>query len=133
MAADYNVWYNTVLGGAVAEQPPTAVSPGFRESVIELGPNVHWFDAADDAPNTAFGAQFSRELNAFGSTSYFNEWSAPDALDDVFADWRTRFFGPHYDRLLAAKRAADPCGVFWVHHGVGSDVRAYDARNGCAY
>ncbi|KAH8095355.1 hypothetical protein JL720_2651 [Aureococcus anophagefferens] len=111
MAADYNVWYNTVLGGAVAEQPPTAVSPGFRESVIELGPN----------------------LNAFGSTSYFNEWSAPDALDDVFADWRTRFFGPHYDRLLAAKRAADPCGVFWVHHGVGSDVRAYDARNGCAY
>ena len=109
------------------------MSPGFRESVIELGPNVHWFDAADDAPNTAFGARFSRELNAFGSTSYFNEWSAPDALDDVFADWRTRFFGPHYDRLLAAKRAADPCGVFWVHHGVGSDVRAYDARNGCAY
>ena len=37
---------------------------------------------------------------------YFNEWSAPDAVDDVFADWRTRFFGPHYDRLLAAKRAA---------------------------
>ncbi|KAH8050110.1 hypothetical protein JL721_11475 [Aureococcus anophagefferens] len=117
MAADYNVWYNTVLGGAVGEQPPTAVSPGFRESVIELGPNVHCLC----------------ELNAFGSTSYFNEWSAPDALDDVFADWRTRFFGPHYDRHLAAKRAADPCGVFWVHHGVGSDVRAYDARNGCAY
>lgn len=125
------IWYNTVLGGAVREHS-SAVSPGFRDAVIELGPNVFWYGEEHDAEASAFGAQFSKELNTYASSSYFNEWSAPNAEDDVFADWRERFFGDHYDRLNAVKRAIDPCNVFWVHHGIGSDVLAFDEHNGCA-
>lgn len=31
------------------------------------------------------------------------------------------FWGPNYSRLLAAKRQYDPDGLFFVHHGVGSE------------
>lgn len=37
------------------------------------------------------------------------------------ADWQQAFWGPHYPRLLAAKRRYDPDGLFVIHHGVGSE------------
>lgn len=36
-------------------------------------------------------------------------------------DWQRAFWGPHYPRLLAAKRRYDPDGLFVIHHGVGSE------------
>jgi len=36
-------------------------------------------------------------------------------------DWQQAFWGPHYPRLLAAKRRYDPDGLFVIHHGVGSE------------
>jgi FAD/FMN-containing dehydrogenase len=35
-------------------------------------------------------------------------------------DWQQAFWGPHYPRLLAAKRRYDPDGLFVIHHGVGT-------------
>jgi FAD/FMN-containing dehydrogenase len=35
--------------------------------------------------------------------------------------WQTAFWGPHYPRLLEIKRRYDPNGLFYVHHGVGSE------------
>ena len=35
--------------------------------------------------------------------------------------WRHSFYGPHYPRLLAVKKKYDPEGLFFVHHGVGSE------------
>ncbi len=37
------------------------------------------------------------------------------------AEWRQSFWGPNYERLLAVKDAYDPDGLFFVHHGVGSE------------
>lgn len=37
------------------------------------------------------------------------------------ADWQRAFWGAHYPRLLAVKRKYDPDGLFFVHHGVGSE------------
>lgn len=36
-------------------------------------------------------------------------------------DWQRSFWGANYPRLLAAKQQFDPDGLFFVHHGVGSE------------
>jgi FAD/FMN-containing dehydrogenase len=35
--------------------------------------------------------------------------------------WQESFWGPNYSRLLAVKDKYDPDGLFFVHHGVGSE------------
>jgi FAD/FMN-containing dehydrogenase len=35
--------------------------------------------------------------------------------------WQQSFWGEHYARLLATKEKYDPDGLFFVHHGVGSE------------
>jgi FAD/FMN-containing dehydrogenase len=42
-------------------------------------------------------------------SNYFNE------------SWRKAFWGPNYPRLRAIKDKYDPSGLFFVHHGVGSE------------
>jgi FAD/FMN-containing dehydrogenase len=52
---------------------------------------------------------------------------APDAgsyvseSDYFLRDWQRRFWASNYARLLRAKRRYDPDGLFFVHHGVGSE------------
>ncbi len=37
-------------------------------------------------------------------------------------DWQQSFWGANYRRLLAVKQRYDPDGLFFVHHGVGSEA-----------
>jgi len=36
-------------------------------------------------------------------------------------DWQRAFWGKNYQRLVAVKRTYDPGGLFFAHHGVGSE------------
>jgi hypothetical protein len=36
------------------------------------------------------------------------------------------FWGPNYPRLLSIKEKYDPAGLFFVHHGVGSEEWSAD-------
>ena len=48
--------------------------------------------------------------------SYVNE---TDYFED---DWQTAFWGGNYTRLLRVKARYDPGGLFFVHHGVGTET-----------
>ncbi|HEX9559562.1 MAG TPA: BBE domain-containing protein, partial [Reyranella sp.] len=37
------------------------------------------------------------------------------------ADWQSAFWGANYPRLRQVKDKYDPDGLFFVHHGVGSE------------
>ncbi|RXH14423.1 FAD-binding oxidoreductase [Bradyrhizobium guangzhouense] len=37
------------------------------------------------------------------------------------SDWQNALWGPNYQRLLEIKRRYDPDGLFFVHHGVGTE------------
>ncbi|KZV43542.1 hypothetical protein F511_08030 [Dorcoceras hygrometricum] len=50
-----------------------------------------------------------------GAGSYVSE------SDYFLRDWQQGFWGGNYPRLAAAKRKYDPDGLFFVHHGVGSE------------
>ena len=41
-------------------------------------------------------------------------------------DWQHAFWGSNYSRLLAIKKKYDPAGLFFVHHGVGSEEWSAD-------
>jgi FAD/FMN-containing dehydrogenase len=42
------------------------------------------------------------------------------------ANWQRAFWGEHYARLRAVKSSYDPDGLFFVHHGVGSEEWSAD-------
>ena len=41
-------------------------------------------------------------------------------------DWQASYWGANYPRLLAVKQKYDPDGLFFVHHGVGSEEWSAD-------
>jgi Berberine and berberine like len=41
-------------------------------------------------------------------------------------EWQSAYWGPNYARLLTVKKKYDPGGVFFVHHGVGSEEWSAD-------
>lgn len=42
------------------------------------------------------------------------------------SDWQRAYWGKHHARLAAVKRQYDPDGLFFVHHGVGSEAWSAD-------
>ncbi len=65
--------------------------------------------AADELRKVAPGAG-----SYLSESNYFNN------------SWQQAYFGPHYPRLLAIKRQYDAAGVFFTHHGVGSEEWSAD-------
>jgi FAD/FMN-containing dehydrogenase len=75
-------------------------------------PNPVLANAHRDRVNAAMEALRTAAPN---TGAYVNE------CDYFQSDWQTALWGPNYQRLLDVKRHYDPDGLFFVHHGVGTE------------
>jgi FAD/FMN-containing dehydrogenase len=73
-----------------------------------------------------------KSANAVGSAMAILKQLAPDggcyfAESNFFEPgWPEAYWGSNYKRLAAVKQKYDPAGLFFVHHGVGSDAWSAD-------
>jgi len=78
------------------------------------GPSPNMADARKEA------ASVGRAMDALLKVAP-NAGAYVSESDYFQRDWQHAFWGTNYPRLAAAKRQYDPEGLFFVHHGVGSD------------
>ncbi|KAH3874248.1 uncharacterized protein LOC127869190 [Dreissena polymorpha] len=107
-----------LIGGAIGKtsSDATAIHPSFRTGVMSLTCGISWDGRLEVQPEETFAAYTADKLLTFGQGTYFNEPS------EHLPNWKTDYWGGHYDRLLAIKRKWDPTNVFTCLHCVGSDL-----------
>jgi hypothetical protein len=87
--------------------------PGIAGHVPDLG-------AARPDARAIAGAMVELRKVAPDPGSYVSESSYFEA------DWQRSYWGENYSRLRAVKAKYDPDGLFFVHHGVGSEAWSAD-------
>lgn len=111
---------------AIAAAKNTATHPdaldAFALAIVAAGgaPVFDGFPAPDLATANAHrdrvhAAMAALRVAAPDTGAYVNE------CDYFQPNWQTTLWGPNYPRLLEIKRRYDPDGLFFVHHGVGSE------------
>lgn len=96
---------------AEGERPPAYA--GYERPAIDLNA------ARKNARDIDLAAAALREL-APNSGSYVSESNYFNSA------WRTEYWGENYSKLQTIKSKYDPDGLFWVHHGVGSEEWSAD-------
>jgi FAD/FMN-containing dehydrogenase len=134
---DVELHFNKGLAGAPAEAIAAARDTATNPQVLDAfalaiiaggegpayqgmpGAGADLAEARSDAAN--IDSAMSELLNvAPGAGAYVSE-------SDYFQrDWQTAFWGTNYPKLAAVKRKYDPDGLFFVHHGVGSEDWSVD-------
>lgn len=129
---DVELHFNKGLAGgraeAIADSRETstnvAVLDAFALAIIAGGQNPAYSGVSGREPDLVEGrknqtsiAMAMKRLRRVVPKpgSYLNETSYFEK------DWQKAFWGDHYERLLRIKRHYDPDGLFFVHHGVGSE------------
>lgn len=129
---DVALHFNKGLAGAPVEAvtaaADTATNPAVLDSfalaIIAGGSQSVYPGISGYEPNLRVARQEAKQIDksieelrkivpdagSYVSESDFFEWS-----------WQKSFWGSNYPRLLAAKQRYDPAGLFFVHHGVGSE------------
>jgi FAD/FMN-containing dehydrogenase len=124
--------FNKGLAGAPLDELEaargTAINPAalgaFALAISASGAPPDPHPAAKSAPDLAEARRRARGVAAAMDAL---APIAPDAgsylaESDFFErDWQRSFWGTNYPRLSAVKRKYDPEGLFFVHHGVGSE------------
>ncbi|MCJ0763282.1 FAD-binding protein [Variovorax terrae] len=124
--------FNKGLAGAPAEAiaaaRDTAMNPAvldaFALAILGTQGQPGYPGVAGREPDVALARQ---QAQALGRAMAELRRLVPDAGAYVSEsnyfqpDWQRAFWGANYPRLQAAKRRYDPDGLFFVHHGVGSE------------
>jgi FAD/FMN-containing dehydrogenase len=115
-------------GEAIAATRATAMNPdvldAFALAIIGGEGPPAYPGIAGHAPDLAAARRSARDVSramaelvriAPAAGCYFAE-------SDFFErDWQRAYWGANYQRLAEIKRKYDPAGLFFVHHGVGSE------------
>lgn len=128
----FSLHFNKGLAGgpadAIARSRDTAMNPGAMDAFALAITGSEGDPAFPGMPGAApdlgqarrDAARIDQSMDALlkvapGAGSYVSESNYFER------DWQRSFWGANYPRLAAAKRRYDPDGLFFVHHGVGSD------------
>lgn len=129
--------FNKGLAGAgaadVAAARDTAMNPAvlsaFALAIIAGGDAGAYADLLGHPPDLALARRNAASIAAAGDAL---RTIVPDAGSYVsesnFFDpaWKNAFWGENYPQLSDVKRKYDPDGLFFVHHGVGSESWSAD-------
>ena len=118
---------------AIAATRETAMNPkvldAFALAIIGGEGPPAYAGLAGHSPDLAAAR---RSAAAVGSAMAALKRLAPDggcyfAESNFFeSGWQKAYWGPNYPRLAAVKQKFDPTGLFFVHHGVGSEAWSPD-------
>jgi len=129
--------FNKGLAGApaseIAAARDTAMNPAaldaFALAIIAGGESPAFPGMPGAGPDLAAARDAASDI---GKAMRALLQAAPDAgsyvsESDYFrADWQRAFWGGNYPKLADVKRKYDPDGLFFVHHGVGSEAWSAD-------
>jgi FAD/FMN-containing dehydrogenase len=129
--------FNKGLAGAPQEEiegaRDTAMNPAvidaFALFIIAGGGPPAFAGIAGHEPDLALARKDARTIKA--ATEALLK-IAPDAgsylseADYFDPNWKQSFWGPNFARLATVKKRYDPDGLFFAHHGVGSDEWSAD-------
>lgn len=120
---------------AIARAKDTATNPvvldAFALLIIASNAQLQYPGIAGHEPNLKLARTRARAVNRAIAEVYR---LVPKAHAGAYVsesnyfdkDWQRSYWGTNYPRLLAAKKAHDPEGLFFVHNGVGSEGWSQD-------
>jgi FAD/FMN-containing dehydrogenase len=129
--------FNKGLAGAdpavIAAARDTATNPqvleAFALAIIASAGDAAFEGMPGAVPNLSAAREEAQHISQAAAAL---RQGAPEAgsyvseSDYFLSAWQSGFWGAHYPRLLAVKRRYDPTGLFFVHHGVGSEAWSED-------
>jgi FAD/FMN-containing dehydrogenase len=130
--------FNKGLAGAsaddIAAARDTAMNPAALDSfalaiIAAFDPAAYKDLIAGQKPDLAVARKDAAATRQAGNALRKvapNGGSYVSESDYFDVDWQQRFFGANYPRLRAVKKKYDPDGLFFVHHGVGSEEWSAD-------
>ena len=129
--------FNKGLAGAPAEELAaarnTATNPAvldaFALAIIATGGPPAFPGIPGHEPDVAVARRRAREIGAAMDEllKVLNNAGSYVSESDFFErSWQQSFWGSNYPRLAAVKRKYDPTGLFFVHHGVGTEQWSAD-------
>lgn len=124
--------FNKGLAGAPAEVAAaardTATNPAavdaFALAISAAGGPPAYPGMAGHEPDVALGRERAQQVRrAFDALRRIVPEPAAYVSESNYFEpqWQRAFWGANYERLLAVKERYDPEGLFFVHHGVGSE------------
>jgi hypothetical protein len=106
-----------------------AVLDAFALAIVAAGSPPGYVGLRGHEPNLAAARRDARAIeSAIAALSAVVPQAAAYVAESSFfqRDWQTAYWGSNYARLRAIKEKVDPSGLFFVHHGVGSEEWSAD-------